>query len=213
MLLCVFRSLEEVKSSNHVHITVVHNVPARKNFIFGVYILHYNEFLTDGDNLGSGAACVTRTSPGLKNNSLIFYPFCKQVEDRNLFNNALFCLKKVLISFGVLISKIQRNVKVLLRRNNIWEIETFQDVRAHFASSLLGPVWVQKNKFLDNCDNNMEKHITRKHKQKFKQEHNYAHEMILTIMTQTEAGWRCPSSASWPCQSSRLPPTLLLALG
>lgn len=119
MLLCVFRSLEEVKSSNHVHITVVHNVPARKNFIFGVYILHYNEFLTDGDNLGSGAACVTRTSPGLKNNSLIFYPFCKQVEDRNLFNNALFCLKKVLISFGVLISKIQRNVKVLLRRNNI----------------------------------------------------------------------------------------------
>ena len=33
MLLCVFRSLEEVKSSNHVHITVVHNVPARKNYI------------------------------------------------------------------------------------------------------------------------------------------------------------------------------------
>ena len=36
MLLCVFRSLEEVKSSNHVHITVVHNVPARKNYIFDV---------------------------------------------------------------------------------------------------------------------------------------------------------------------------------
>ena len=59
MLLCVFRNLEEVKSSNHVHITVVHNVPARKNYIFCVYILHYNGFLlwgiihlTDGKTLG-----------------------------------------------------------------------------------------------------------------------------------------------------------------
>ena len=84
MLLCVFRRLEKVKSSNHVHITVVHNVPARKNYIFDVYILHYNEFwlwgifhLKDGENLGSGAACVTLTSPGLKKNSLIFYTFCK----------------------------------------------------------------------------------------------------------------------------------------
>ena len=239
MLLCVFRSLEEVKSSNHVHITVVHNVPARKNYIFDVlfcitmsfgfeeyficqmgttlgleqlvwleplqawkivhwYSIHFANRLKE--NLQN--TFWTKPSPVVKSND------CK---DGNLFNNTLFCLKKVLISLGMIISKIQRNVKVLLSRNNIWEIETFQDVRAHFASSLRGSGF-QKINFLDNCDNNMEKHITRKHKQKFKQEHNYAHEMILTIMTQTEAGWRCPSSASWPCQSSRLPPTLLLAL-
>ena len=88
MLLCVFRSLEEVKSSNHVYITVVHNVPASKNYIsdclyFALQFWLWGIFhLSDGDNLGSGAACVTRTSPGLEDISLIFYPFCKQVEGK-----------------------------------------------------------------------------------------------------------------------------------